>query len=78
MNEVFPDKIDLSTSYLGFTLENPIVASASPLSKKLDLVKRIEDAGAGAIVLYSLFEEQINHESRELDHYLTRGTDHYG
>ncbi len=78
MNEIFPDKIDLSTSYLGFTLENPIVASASPLSKKLDLVKRIEDAGAGAIVLYSLFEEQINHESRELDHYLTRGTDHYG
>ena len=51
------------------------MASASPLSKKIDSVRRLEDAGAAAVVLYSLFEEQITHESRELDHYLTRGTE---
>ena len=53
------------------------MASASPLSKNLDTVRRLEDAGAAAVVLHSLFEEQITHESRELDHYLTRGTDSY-
>jgi dihydroorotate dehydrogenase (fumarate) len=78
MFEPFPDIIDLTTSYLGLDLKNPLVASASPLSKKLDLVKRLEDAGTAAIVMYSLFEEQITHESRELDHFLTRGTEHYG
>ena len=65
---------DLTTTYLGFHLKNPLVASASPLSKKLDTVRRIEDAGAAALVMYSLFEEQITHESQELDHYLERGT----
>ena len=65
---------DLTTTYLGLQLKNPLVASASPLSKKLDTVQRIEDAGASALVMYSLFEEQINHESFELDHYLERGT----
>jgi dihydroorotate dehydrogenase (fumarate) len=65
---------ELSTTYLGFELKNPIVASASPLSKKLETAKRLEEAGASAIVMYSLFEEQIIHESLELDHYLTRGT----
>jgi dihydroorotate dehydrogenase (fumarate) len=65
---------DLTTTYLGFDLKNPLVASASPLSKKLDTVRRIEDAGAAALVMYSLFEEQITHESQELDHYLERGT----
>lgn len=78
MNESFPINVDLTTSYLGLELKNPLVASASPLSKKLDLVKRLEDAGAAAIVMYSLFEEQITHESRELDYFLTRGTEHYG
>jgi dihydroorotate dehydrogenase (fumarate) len=68
---------DLSTSYLGLPLRNPLVASASPLSKKVDLVRRLEDAGAAAVVLYSLFEEQIEHESRELDHYLSRGSETY-
>ena len=72
-----PEQIDLTTTYLGLPLKNPLVASASPLSKKLDLAKRLEEAGAAAIVMYSLFEEQINHESRELDHYLTRGTETY-
>jgi dihydroorotate dehydrogenase (fumarate) len=65
---------DLTTTYLGLQLKNPLVVSASPLSKKLDLVRRMEEAGAAAVVMYSLFEEQITHESRELDHYLSRGT----
>ncbi len=65
---------DLTTTYLGLTLKNPVVASASPLTKKLDTAKKLDDAGVGAIVMYSLFEEQIIHESLELDHYLTRGS----
>lgn len=69
--------IDLTTSYLGLTLRNPLVASASPLSKKVETVQRLEAAGAAAVVMYSLFEEQIIAESRELDHYLSRGTDSY-
>ncbi|MCX6025182.1 MAG: dihydroorotate dehydrogenase-like protein [Chloroflexi bacterium] len=68
---------DLTTSYLGLPLKNPLVASASPLSKKLDRVRRLEEAGIAAIVLYSLFEEQITHQQLELDHYLTRGTETY-
>jgi dihydroorotate dehydrogenase (fumarate) len=68
---------DLSTTYLGLELKSPLVASASPLSKKLDTVRRLEEGGIGAIVLYSLFEEQIIHESLELDHYLNRGTDSF-
>jgi dihydroorotate dehydrogenase (fumarate) len=66
--------LDLTTTYLGLSLKNPLVASASPLSKKVDNVRRLEDAGASAIVMYSLFEEQITHESYELDHYLSRAT----
>ncbi len=68
---------DLTTTYLGLHLKNPLVASASPLSKKVDAVRRIEDAGAAALVMYSLFEEQITHESYELDHYLERGAHSY-
>jgi len=68
---------DLTTTYLGLRLKNPLVASASPLSKKVELVQRMEEAGAAAVVLYSLFEEQITHESRALDHYLTHGTESY-
>jgi dihydroorotate dehydrogenase (fumarate) len=67
--------IDLSTTYLGLKLKNPIVASASPLSKKVDGVKRLEDSGVSAVVMYSLFEEQITHESRALDYFLSRNTD---
>jgi dihydroorotate dehydrogenase (fumarate) len=68
---------DLSTTYLGLKLDNPLVASASPLSKKVDSVKRLEDAGISAIVMYSLFEEQIMHESNALDYFLSRGTESY-
>jgi dihydroorotate dehydrogenase (fumarate) len=67
--------LDLSTSYLGLPLKNPLVVSASPLSKRVDLVRRLEDVGASAVVMYSLFEEQITHESLELDYFLHRGTD---
>jgi len=68
---------DLSTTYLGLNLKNPLVASASPLSKKIETARRLEEAGIAAIVMYSLFEEQIIRESLELDHYLTRGTDSF-
>jgi len=68
---------DLSTTYLGLKLKNPLVASASPLSKKIDRARKLEEAGVSAIVMYSLFEEQITHESLELDHYLTRGSDSF-
>jgi len=68
---------DLSTTYLGLNLKNPLVASASPLSKKLERARKLEEAGIAAIVMYSLFEEQIIHESLELDHYLSRGTDSF-
>lgn len=69
--------VDLTTTYMGLTLKNPLVPSASPLSKSLDSMKRLEDHGAAAIVMYSLFEEQIEHESRELNHYLTYGAESY-
>jgi dihydroorotate dehydrogenase (fumarate) len=68
---------DLSTTYLGLKLHNPLVVSASPISKKIDAARKFEDVGVSAIVMYSLFEEQIIHESLELDHYLTRGTDSF-
>jgi len=68
---------DLSTTYLGLNLKNPLVAAASPFSKNIDKARKLEDAGISAIVMYSLFEEQIIHESLELDHYLTRGTDSF-
>ncbi|MGA9116272.1 MAG: dihydroorotate dehydrogenase-like protein [Bacteroidota bacterium] len=69
--------MDLTTTYLGLRLSNPLVASSSPLSRSLDSMKRLEDAGASAIVMYSLFEEQIKHETAELDHYLTYGTESF-
>ncbi len=69
--------MDLSTTYMGMTLKHPIVPSASPLSKDLDGIRRLEDAGAAAVVMFSLFEEQIAMESNALDHYLNSGTDSF-
>ncbi len=66
---------DLTTTYLGLNLKNPLVASASPLSEKVETAKKLEEAGIAAIVMYSLFEEQIINESLELDHYLSQGTE---
>ena len=63
----------LETTYMGLKLKNPIVPSASPLSRNLDDIKKLEDAGAPAVVLYSLFEEQIALESGELSHLLKEG-----
>ncbi len=62
---------NLSTTYLGLKLKSPIVVSAGPLCKDIGNIKKMEDAGAAAIVLHSLFEEQINLESNELDQYLS-------
>ncbi|HZU29108.1 MAG TPA: dihydroorotate dehydrogenase-like protein [Bryobacteraceae bacterium] len=69
--------IDLTTSYLGLTLANPLVASASPLCQEVDNIRRMEDAGAGAVVLHSLFEEQIETESRLLDQALSNEAEGY-
>ncbi|MGO9123646.1 MAG: dihydroorotate dehydrogenase-like protein [Terriglobales bacterium] len=69
--------IDLSTTYLGLQLRTPMVASASPLSQEIDGIRRLEDAGASAVVLYSLFEEQLRQESFELEHHLAAGTDSF-
>jgi len=70
--------VDLSTRYLGLTLDNPIVCSSSPMMQELDNLRRMEDAGAGAVVLHSLFEEQITLESKDLDHHLFHGSESYG
>ena len=67
----------LSTNYLGLTLKNPIVASSSPLSHNVDSIRRLEDAGAAAVVMYSLFEEQITFDSFYVDYYLTSGTNSF-
>lgn len=69
--------MDLSTTYLGLKLKNPLVPSSSPLSRNLNSLKRMEDNGAAAIVLYSLFEEQITLESQNLNHYLTQGVESF-
>jgi dihydroorotate dehydrogenase (fumarate) len=69
--------MDLTTEYLGLSLKNPIVPSSSPLSHTVDGIRRLEDAGAPAVVMYSLFEEQITLDSFYLDYYLTNGTDSY-
>lgn len=66
---------DLSTTYLGLELKNPIVPSPSPLSQSTDGIRAMEDAGASAVVMYSLFEEQITQESQSLDHYLSYFSD---
>lgn len=67
--------VDLSTQYLGLNLRTPLVVSASPLSEEIATIKHMEDAGASAVVLYSLFEEQIVHDQLELHHHLTHATD---
>ncbi|HHX45118.1 MAG TPA: dihydroorotate dehydrogenase-like protein [Chloroflexi bacterium] len=66
---------DLTTAYLGLRLKHPVVPSASPLTNTLDGIRRLEDAGASAMVLHSLFEEQLVLESAQLDHYLSYFTE---
>lgn len=69
--------MDLSTRYLGLMLENPLVPSASPATESLDNLKRLEDAGASAVVLPSLFEEQLRADERSLRHWVDRGSESY-
>ncbi len=66
--------MDLRANYMGLELKNPLVVSACPLSRDVDNVRRMEDAGAAAVVMFSLFEEEIRHEMLELDHFLDYGT----
>ena len=66
--------MNLKTTYLGLELRSPLVVSASPISEDVANIKKMEDAGAAAVVLHSLFEEQIRHEQRELDYHTTAGT----
>jgi len=68
---------DLSTTYLGLKLRFPLVVSASPLSRDLDGIRRLEEAGASAVVLYSLFEEQLRQEEVDLNYHLTAGTESF-
>jgi len=70
--------MNLTTRYMGLTLKNPVVASASPLSQSLDTIRRLEDHGAAAVVMFSLFEEQIRHDLDSLEHFMSVGTDSFG
>jgi dihydroorotate dehydrogenase (fumarate) len=69
--------MDLTTTYLGLTLRTPLVPSASPLSEEIDTIRRLEDSGASAIVLYSLFEEQLRQDRFELHQHMEAGTFSY-
>jgi len=70
--------MDLRTTYMGMTLKNPLVVSAcQPLTDDIGKIRKIEDAGAAAVVLYSLFEEQLRQESAELNYHLTEGTESF-
>ncbi len=69
--------MDLHTTYMGLELKHPIVASPSPLSAELDNIKRMEDAGAAAVVLFSLFEEQLKHENAAMEYFMSHGSDSF-
>src|SRR6516165_3519781 len=71
------NNMDLRTRYLGLDLRTPLVPSASPLSEEIDGIKRMEDAGAAAVVLHSLFEEQLRKDRIELHHHLIHGSDSF-
>ncbi len=69
--------MNLKTNYLGMELKNPLVVSANPLSESIDNIKKMEDAGAAAVVLYSLFEEQLTLEQKSLHYHTTQGTESF-
>ena len=69
--------MDLTTTYMGLELKHPIVASAGPLSSTLDGIKRLEEGGAAAVVLFSLFEEQIRHENESFDYLYEQGAERF-
>lgn len=70
--------MNLTTRYMGLTLKNPMVASASPLSQNVDTIRRLEDHGASAVVMFSLFEEQIRHDLSAFEHFMAVGTESFG
>lgn len=69
--------MDLRTTYMGMELKTSIVASSSPLAGSVANIKRLEDAGASAVVLFSLFEEQLKHDSAAMEHLMTAGTESF-
>ena len=69
--------MDLRTTYMGLELKNPIIIGASPLTATIESIVELEKNGAAAVVLHSIFEEQINHEMHEMDHFLFRGSEDY-
>src|SRR5260370_7495852 len=69
--------MNLKTNYLGLDLRTPLVPSASPLSERLDNIKRMEDAGAAAVVMHSLFGEHLSFERHQFLHHLSEETDSY-
>jgi dihydroorotate dehydrogenase (fumarate) len=69
--------VDLKTTYMGIPLKNPLVVSPSPLSESLDNIRKMEEAGAAAVVMHSLFEEKIRLEALGLDRGLTQGTESF-
>ncbi|MCK9373600.1 MAG: dihydroorotate dehydrogenase-like protein [Sulfuricurvum sp.] len=69
--------MDLSTTFLGFTLKNPLIASASPLTASLESIRKLEDNGIAAVIIHSLFEEEINRELRQIDHFLHANSESY-
>jgi len=69
--------MDLTTTYMGIPLKNPLIVGASPLSASIESIKELESAGVAAVVLHSIFEEQINHETHEIDHFLFKGSEDY-
>jgi dihydroorotate dehydrogenase (fumarate) len=69
--------MDLTTRYMGLNLRTPLVPSASPLSEEVDGIKRLEDAGASAVVLHSLFEEQVRSEEEAIQFYMTYGSESF-
>jgi dihydroorotate dehydrogenase (fumarate) len=70
--------MNLTTRYMGLTLKNPMVASASPLSQRVDTIRQLEDQGASAVVMFSLFEEQIQHDLAAMEHFMAFGTESFG
>jgi len=69
--------VDLTTNYLGLKLKSPLIVSASPLSREVEAICRLEEAGASAVVLYSLFEEQLRQEEVDLEYHLSQGTESF-
>lgn len=69
--------MDLRSTYMGMELKHPIIASSSPLSERLENIKQMEDAGAAAVVMFSLFEEQIKHENAAIEHLITSSAESY-